>query len=51
DVPALAAHVVELLRDEPARRRAVRENAAGARRLTWERAAAAVLAVLTEVRG
>ncbi len=51
DVPALAAHIVELLRDEPARRRAVRENAAAARRLTWERAAEEVLTVLVEARG
>ena len=49
DPAALAAHVIELLRDEPARRRAVRENAAAARRLTWERAADEVLAVLEEV--
>ncbi len=46
DVAALATHVIELLRDEPARRRAVRENAAAARRLTWERAAEEVLGVL-----
>ena len=51
DAPALAAHVVELLRDEPARRRAVRENAAAARRLTWEQAADEVLAVLDDVSG
>ena len=51
DAPdALAAHVVALLRDEPARRRAVRENAAAARRLTWERAAAEVLAALWAVQ-
>ena len=49
DAPALAAHVLTLLRDEPARRRAVRENAAAARRLTWEKAAEEVLGVLEEV--
>lgn len=50
DPATLAVHVTHLLRDEPARRRAVRENAAAARRLTWERAAEEVLTILQEAR-
>jgi glycogen synthase len=49
DAAAMADHVLALLRDEPARRRAVRENAAAARRLTWERAAYEVMEVFKEV--
>ncbi len=49
DPIAMATHVLSLLRDEPARRRAVRENAAAARRLTWERAAYDVMEVFKEV--
>lgn len=49
DDDALAAHVVHLLTDEPARRRAVRENAAAAHRLTWARAATEVATVLAEL--
>lgn len=50
DAAGLAGHVTHLLRDEPARRRAVRENAAAARRLTWERAAEEVFEILCEVQ-